>query len=52
MAEKRMNDLTQNKNEKVSIILPFFNSERYIEETIDSVRMQTREDWELIAVDD
>ena len=44
--------MTQNKNEKVSIILPFFNSERYIEETIDSVRMQTREDWELIAVDD
>ena len=52
MAERRMSDLTQNKNEKVSIILPFFNGARYIEETIDSVRRQTRKDWELIAIDD
>lgn len=52
MAEKRMNDVTQSKNEKVSVILPFFNNERYIEETINSVRMQTWEDWELLAIDD
>ena len=37
---------------KVSIIIPAYNSEKYIAKTIQSVIMQTEEDWELIAVDD
>jgi teichuronic acid biosynthesis glycosyltransferase TuaG len=36
----------------VSIITPVFNSERFIEETIDSVLGQTCVNWELILVDD
>ncbi len=37
---------------KVSIILPVYNSEKYIERTIKSIIGQTFTDWELIIVDD
>jgi teichuronic acid biosynthesis glycosyltransferase TuaG len=36
----------------VSIIIPTFNMERYITETIESVRKQSFKDWEVIVVDD
>lgn len=36
----------------VSIITPCYNSEKYIRETIDSVRGQTYSNWEHIIVDD
>src|SRR5471030_150111 len=36
----------------VSIIMPTHNSERYIEESINSVLNQTYKNWELIIVDD
>jgi glycosyltransferase involved in cell wall biosynthesis len=36
----------------VSILVGFFNAERFLEETIASVFSQTFEDWELILVDD
>ncbi|MBF7731161.1 glycosyltransferase family 2 protein [Pseudomonas sp. N040] len=36
----------------VSIISPVFNSSRFLRETLESVKAQTREDWELICVDD
>ena len=36
----------------VSIIMPCFNSERFIAKSIDSVIAQTVDDWELIIVDD
>lgn len=39
-------------NTKVSVITPSYNSEKYISETIASVRKQTYQDWELIIVDD
>ena len=35
-----------------SVIIPTYNSERFIAETVDSVRRQSIDDWELIVVDD
>lgn len=37
---------------KVSIVLPSYNGERYIRQSIESVINQTFTDWELIIVDD
>ena len=37
---------------KVSIILPTFNGEKYIEESINSILHQTYKNWELIIVND
>lgn len=36
----------------VSIIIPCFNSEKFIVETIQSVQNQSYKNWEIIAVDD
>jgi glycosyltransferase involved in cell wall biosynthesis len=40
------------ENVRVSIIIPMYNASRYISETLESVRNQTYQDWELIIVDD
>lgn len=40
------------KSERVSIIMPAYNCERFIAEAIRSVQAQTHTDWELLAVDD
>ena len=37
---------------KISIIIPTYNSEHFIDRTIQSVINQTYKDWELIIVDD
>lgn len=39
-------------NTMVSIIVPVYNAEHYIEETMDCVRRQTYPDWELLLVED
>ncbi len=36
----------------VSIIVPVYNAQPYIEQTIEMVRKQTFQDWELILVED
>lgn len=36
----------------VSVVIPSFNSARYVRQTIASVRNQSLTDWELIVVDD
>lgn len=42
----------RNLNMKVSIICPAYNSEKYIEQTLDSIFSQTLQDFEIIIVDD
>lgn len=37
---------------KVSIVLPTYNGEKYIKESIESILSQTLTDWELIIVND
>ena len=38
--------------ETISILLPFKNEEAYIQECIASIKAQTHNEWQLIAVDD
>ena len=40
------------QNPIVSVIIPVYNGERYLAETIESVIAQTEVNWELIAVND
>jgi glycosyltransferase involved in cell wall biosynthesis len=37
---------------RVSVIIPAFNAEEHIEETLRSVQSQTYEDWEVVVCDD
>ena len=39
-------------NETVSIIVPVYNAEKYIVETMEHVTAQTYRDWELLLVVD
>jgi glycosyltransferase involved in cell wall biosynthesis len=39
-------------DKKVSIVMPCFNEDRFLNEAIESVRAQTHANWELIIVDD
>ena len=47
-----MNKQTQQKNKICSVILPVYNSERYLNRTVNSVVQQTMSDFELLAIDD
>lgn len=37
---------------EISVIMPVFNSERYVKETIDSILIQSYSDFEFIIVND
>ena len=40
------------KNIKFSIIIPLYNKEQWIAETIESILNQSYDNWELIIIDD
>lgn len=42
----------QRTEPRVTVVIPFFNAELYLAETIDGVLAQTMTDWETILVDD
>lgn len=44
--------MMEQKSPVVSIVTPVYNVEKFIEETMDSVRAQTFEDWEMLLVED
>jgi glycosyltransferase involved in cell wall biosynthesis len=37
---------------EVSLLMPFFNADRFIAEALESIQAQTETNWELIAIDD
>jgi glycosyltransferase involved in cell wall biosynthesis len=41
-----------NSKPLVSVIIPFFNAEKFLQETIESAIAQTYDNWELLLVDD
>ena len=40
------------EQDMISIVVPVYRAEKYIEETMDCVRAQTYTDWELLLVED
>ena len=42
----------KNNGPLVSVIMPFFNSERFFHESVESVLAQTYANWELLLIDD
>lgn len=42
----------ENKQPLISIVTPVFNAEKFLAETIESVRAQTYKNWELLLVND
>lgn len=46
------NGTTTTKQTTCTVILPVYNSERYLNRTITSVLQQTMDDFELLAIDD
>lgn len=47
-----MEDIQERKMSKVSVIVPVYNKEKYLQECIDSILGQTLDDKEVIFVDD
>ena len=40
------------KDDLISIIIPVYNAEKFLKETIESVQEQTYSNWELLLIDD
>ena len=41
-----------NRNPKVSVVIPVYNNEKYIRETLNSLKDQTYTDFEVLCIDD
>ncbi len=48
----QLNDNPETQQPLVSIIIPFRNADRFLQEAIDSVIAQSYDNWELLLVDD
>ncbi len=44
--------MSLNKEPRVSIIMPAFNAEKYVEQAIQSILEQAYKNWELLICDD
>ena len=44
--------LVENNKKMISVIMPVYNSEKYVSESIESVCNQSYENWELLIVND
>lgn len=44
--------MTSTTNPKVSVVMPVYNAEKFLRESIDSILRQTYEDFELIIIND
>ncbi|MFY9263633.1 MAG: glycosyltransferase family 2 protein [Actinomycetaceae bacterium] len=44
--------MSDQQKELISIIVPVYNTQRYLQQCVDSIMSQTFENWELILVDD
>jgi glycosyltransferase involved in cell wall biosynthesis len=44
--------MSENHNPKISIIIPVWNREKLVKETLDSILAQTFQDWECLVIDD
>lgn len=42
----------KNKHPLISVVLPIYNGEKFLLETLESISSQTFPDWELIAIND
>ena len=42
----------ENNKKMISVIMPVYNSEKYVSESIESVCNQNYENWELLIVND
>ena len=42
----------ENYMDKVSVIVPFYNNEKYIKTCVDSIRSQTYQNLEILLIDD
>ncbi len=50
--EFKMQGKTSKQSDKVSVIIPMYNAEKYIKQAIDSVRKQSYDNIEIICIDD
>ena len=41
-----------NEHKKISVIVPVYNSEKYLEKCLDSIKSQTYTNLEIILIDD
>ena len=47
-----MEKMEKNGSPKISVIVPVYNTEKYLRRCLDSIAAQTFADWECICVDD